>query len=100
MSEDPLQFCPGAPEMGEGTSVRAEPALWPPGTTRCEYTTASGRTSSRTYVPWERVGVLALFAAGVGVAASALSLLLRLGLTFFLFFASGAVLFGAYLHVL
>ena len=37
---------------------------------------------------------------GLGVAASALSLLLRLGLTFFLFFASGAVLFGAYPHVL
>jgi hypothetical protein len=56
---DPLEFCPDAPQA-EGTSLRAEPALWPPGTTRCDY-----GGSSRTYVPLQEWLALALFAGAV-----------------------------------
>ena len=68
LSEDPFLFCPGAPPV-EGTGFDAEPALWPPGTTRCEYTTASGR-STRIYAPWRDWVVLALFSGAVGVAVA------------------------------
>jgi hypothetical protein len=68
LSEDPFLFCPGAPPV-EGTDLDAEPALWPPGTTQCEYTTASGR-SDRIHTPWRDWVVLSLVAAAVGVAVA------------------------------
>lgn len=64
LNDDPFQFCPDAPQA-EGSSIRTEPALWPPGTTRCDY-----GSSSRIYVPWRDWLVLALLAAGVGAAAA------------------------------
>ena len=94
IAEDPLLFCPGG-LAAEGTDIRAEPALWPPGTTRCVYSTAAGR-SSRIHVPWDEWVALALFAIAVGVAASAPTRPLRLGLAFILVLVAGAVLFGAY----
>ena len=86
---DPLDFCPGAPQT-EGSSLRAEPALWPPGTTRCD----SG-DSSRIYVPWREWLALVLFAAAVGVAASAPLRPQRLGFAALLVLASFAAFFGA-----
>ena len=88
---DPLGFCPGAPQT-EGSSIGVEPALWPPGTTRCEYETAAGR-SSRAYVPWDEWIALILVAAAVGIAASALALPLRSGLAALLVLAAFAVFF-------
>ena len=84
---DPFDFCPDAPQT-EGSSIRAEPAPWPPGTTRCDY----GDTS-RIYVPWEAWLALALFAAAVGVAASAPGRPRRLGLAALLVLAAFAVFF-------
>ena len=89
IAQDPYLFCPGVPQA-ELTSVRVEPALWPPGTTRCDY-----GSSSRIYVPWEEWLSLALLAAGVGVAASAPSRPLRVGIAVSLILAAGAALFGA-----
>ncbi len=64
LSEDPFLFCPGVPQV-EGISVEVEPALWPPGTTRCDY-----GSSSRIFVPWRDWLSLALVAAAVGLAAT------------------------------
>lgn len=98
LAQDPYDFCPDAPQS-EGSTVRTEPALWPPGTTTCEYATADG-SASRTYVPWEDWLALGLFAAGVGVGVWALSSMapgrpLRFGLAVSLLLAACAALFGA-----
>jgi len=87
LNADPLLFCPGGLAMGETTSLSTEPALWPPGTTRCEYTTADGVSSSRIYVPWRDWLSLALFAAAVGVAAAG-RLVLAAGLVLAAFVAA------------
>ncbi len=87
LNEDPLLFCPGGLEMDERSSLSTEPALWPPGTTRCEYTTAQGVSSSRIFVPWRDWVSLALFAAAVGVAAAG-RLVLAAGLVLAAFAAS------------
>jgi hypothetical protein len=89
---DPFGFCPGVPQT-EGTSIRAVPALWPPGTTRCEYESAAGRRSTRTYWPWDEWIALVLVAAAVGVAASAPRRPLRLGVAALLVLAAFAVFF-------
>jgi hypothetical protein len=73
MREAPYALCPSI-EPVEGSSLRTELALWPPGATECEYTAPSGAVTRTTHVPWREWGAVALFALGAaGMAAAVLA---------------------------
>jgi hypothetical protein len=68
---EPDVTCPGSVDV-EGTSYETRFAWWPPGATRCSYTTPAGEVRESTYVPWLEWATVAVCALGVGLAAYAL----------------------------
>jgi hypothetical protein len=75
-SSEPEDFCPGY-GGGETTSYSTELALWPPGATKCEYTTPTGAVRHSTHFAWEEWGVLALLATSAVLAILAARHVLR-----------------------
>jgi hypothetical protein len=55
--------------LPETSSYSTDFALWPPGATRCAYTTPA-ESGTYTYVPWEAWLVVLGGAAGVALAAA------------------------------
>ncbi len=64
--------CRGPGAQSERASQQTHTSVWPPGATKCHWTGPAGSGSS-VYVPWAEWLVVALFAAGAFLVASALS---------------------------
>jgi hypothetical protein len=64
--------CHGPGAQSERASQQTDTTVWPPGTTECQVAGPAGSGSS-LYVPWSEWLVVALWAAGAFLVASALS---------------------------
>jgi hypothetical protein len=68
--QEPEVLCPGYANT-EGTSYEMRTTWWPPGATRCSYTTPAGGVRESTYVPWQEWSTVAVCALGLALAAFA-----------------------------
>jgi hypothetical protein len=69
--QEPDVLCPGYGDV-EGTSYETRATWWPPGGTRCTFTTPAGEARESTYVPWHEWATVAVCALAVALAAFAL----------------------------